>query len=168
MKLWIILLFLGLSFVAKAQQVEHEGVKYDVKGKAIFKDGEDVTASLSVEKQNEIFVIFEKSLIAINETGRTIKLAKSQKEAEKAIHKAEKAQKNAERAQKRSEKELKKKQNVQDDFGKATKKLERYQEKYERMKRKGKLSPNDDAKMLKNIDGYRDDLEKANKKLNRS
>lgn len=168
MKLWIILLFLGLSFVAKAQQVEHEGVKYDVKGKAIFKDGKDVTSSLSVEKQNEIFAIFETSKIADNDADITARRAKEQKKSQKDIKKAEKAQKNAERAQKSAEKELKKKQNAQDDFGKATKKLERYQEKYERMKRKGKLSPNDDAKMLKNIDGYRDDLEKANKKLNRS
>jgi membrane carboxypeptidase/penicillin-binding protein len=155
MKLWILLLFLGFGFAANAQQVISNGVAYEVKGKAIFKDGVDVTETLSVEQQKEIKSTLDKKL-------------KEASKAEKAIKKAEKEAKKAEKAQKRAEKDLKLKQKAQDRFERASKNLSKNQEKYEKLKRKGKLSPNDEIKWLKKLEDYKEDLDKAKKKLERS
>lgn len=183
MKLWLLLLFLGLGLCGYAQEVEYEGVKYEVKEKAIFQDGKDVTSTLSAEKQQEIMAIHEKTKMTALEAEKAVqvaekeqkeaekaaqKLEKERKEAEKAIKKAEKAQKLAEKEQRRAEKELKRKQHAQDDFEKATKRLQQNQDKYERLKHKGKLSPNDEEKWLKRIEGYREDLDKAKRTLSKT
>ena len=68
MKFWILLLFLTFGLNSYAQQVEHEGVKYEVKGKTIYQDGKDVTATLSAEKLQEIKSIADQKAKAEKET----------------------------------------------------------------------------------------------------
>lgn len=163
MKIWIVVLFLGMGLFAQAQEVEHEGLKYEVKGDLIFKDGKDVTHTLSLETKNQIKTTLRNRL---NSEKLADELRSKQKDAEKSLKKAERAQKKAEKAQKRAEKELKEKQRAQDKFQKASKKLQQNQAKYEKLKRKGKLSPDDELKWLGKLEKYRDNLEDAKKKLN--
>ncbi|TDU43181.1 hypothetical protein BXY82_0588 [Gelidibacter sediminis] len=155
MKNWIIVLFLCLGTLVSAQEVISNGKVYEVKGKSIFKDGIDITASLESSEKDAIF--------------KTLKnQQKEASRAEAARKKLEKAAKKSEKAQKRAANELKKKQKAQDKFEKAAKRLEQNQEKYERLKMRGKLSPNDDAKWLKKLERYTKDLDKATKALRRS
>ncbi len=183
MKFWILLLFMGMSFFVNAQEIEHEGVKYEIKGKSIFQDGKDVTATLSVERKEQLMAIHEKSKAALKEAEVAKKLAadkqkevekaaskleKEQKQADKALKDAQKAQKSAEKAQKKAVKELKLKQKAQDNFEKASKKLEQNQDKYDKLKSKGKLSPIDEAKWLKKLRNYRKDVDKTQIKLSKS
>lgn len=184
MKFWIVLLlFIGTGFYMNAQEVEHEGVKYEIKGKSIFQDGKDVTSTLSIEKKKDLFTILEKYKASFEEAAAAkklvaqeqkeaekaaSKLAKEQKEAEKTLKDAQKAQKRAQKEQKTAEKELKAKQRAQDNFEKATRKLEQNQTKYEKLKNKGKLSPNDDEKWLKSLNKYKKKVESARKKLFKS
>ena len=183
MKLWILLLFIGMSFFVNAQEVEHEGVKYEIKGQSIFQDGKDVTSTLSVEKKDALFAIIEKTKASLQEAEEAkklvvkeqkevekaaAKLEKEQKESEKALKNAQKSQKKAEKEQKKAVKELKLKQKAQDNFEKATKKLEQNQDKYEKLKSKGKLSPNDEQKWLKKLNSYRKDVDKSRIKLRKS
>src|SRR5690606_16848565 len=101
MKILMTLLFLGLSFTINAQEVISNGTAYEVKGKAIFKDGVDVTQTLTVEQQKEITSALDKKLKAAKDAEKALK------DAEKESKKAEKAQKQAEKSQKKAEKELK-------------------------------------------------------------
>ncbi len=186
MKFWIIVLFLTVGFFGKAQEVEHKGVKYEVKGDVILKDGKDVTSTLSKEHQIEIKTIFENTKLATKEAQAATleaaaiakeeieakktaeKLAKERKEAEKAMKEAEKAQKRAEKEQKKAERALQNKQDAQDNFEKATKRLSKNQAKYDKLKRKGKLSPNDEKDWMKKLENYREDVSDAKEKLMRS
>lgn len=186
MKLWIIILFLGIGLVGGAQEVEHNGIKYEVKGDAIFKDGKDVTSTLSLEKQQEIKTILKRTKATAMEAAAAaekeaiankaakdaeraaVKIEKERKDAEKALKQAEKAQKKAEKEQRKAEKALKKKQDAQDAFAKASKRLSKNQAKYDKLKRKGKLSPNDEIDWLKKLKKYREDVADAQEKLSRS
>lgn len=152
MRIWMIIFFLGLGLSVNAQEVISNGQVYEVKGKAIFQDGADITATLLTDERDQIFKTLKNNL-------------KDVKDVEKARKKLEKAAKNAEKSQKKAEKALKKQQKVQAKFKKATQKLEQNQNKYDKLKNRGKLSPNDEAKWLKKLDGYKKDLEKARKKL---
>ncbi|WP_299398447.1 hypothetical protein [uncultured Gelidibacter sp.] len=155
MKTWILVLFLCLGTFVNAQEVISKGTAYEVRKKAIFKDGVDITATLEKGEKDAIF--------------KTLKTQqKEAKKAEDARKRLEKNAKNAEKAQKQAAKELKKKQKAQDRFERATKKLNQNQEKYERLKMRGKLSPNDEAKWLKSLERYKKDLDKATKNLRRS
>jgi hypothetical protein len=151
MKIWITFLFILVGCLDNAQVIEHEGVSYEIKGKAIFKDGVDVTQTLSAEKQKAIMGNFEKSQKA------TKKLAKDQEAFEKKLKKNEKDLKKAEKDRKKSEKTLKQKQQAQDNFEKANKNMVQTQEKYDKLKQKGKLSPKDEEKWLKKIEKHKDD-----------
>lgn len=186
MKLWIIILFLGIGLVASAQEVDYNGIKYEVKGDAIFKDGKDVTSTLSLEKQKEIKTILKKTGVTAMEAAAAVekeaiakkaskdaeraaeKIEKEQKDAEKALKQAEKARKKAEKEQKKAEKALKKKQNAQDAFAKASKRLSKNQAKYDKLKRKGKLSPNEDEDWLKKLKKYGEDVADAQEKLSKT
>lgn len=152
MKIWMIIFFLGLGITAHSQEVIKDGKAYEVKGKAIFHDGVDITADLLSDEKS---AIFKSHKAFIKET----------KAAEKAQKKAEKAFKNAEKAQKKAEKELKNKEKALEKFNKATRKLEQNQIKYETQKNKGRLSPNDESKWLKKLDGYKRNVEKARRKI---
>lgn len=145
MRIWILIFFVSLGFTVNAQHVIHEGKAYEVKGKSIFSNGNEVTHDLDQDQKDHIF--------------------KTHKGNVKADKKAEKARKKKEKAQKKAEKNLKKKQKAQDKYTKATKKLDQNESKYKRLKEQGKLSPNDEEKWLKKLDRFKKDVEKRRKKL---
>ncbi len=162
MKIILTLVFLALSFAVNAQEVISNGTAYEVKGKAIYKNGVDITETLTAEEQKEIKTALEAKLKAAKEA------EKAQKQAEKELKKAEKARKEAEKAQKKAEKELKQKQKAQASYDKAAKNHEKAVDTYEKRKNRGDLSPNDEAKWLKKIQKLSESREKASKKLRRS
>lgn len=145
MRIWMIIFFLGLGLSLNAQHVINNGKVYQVKGKSIFHEGNDVTSTLNKENKDNIF--------------------KSHKNNSKATKNAEKAKKKQDKIHDQTVKDLKNKQKAQDKFNKATKKLDQNQEKYDKLKAKGKLSPNDEAKWQKKLEGYKKDLEKTKKNL---
>ena len=155
MRFLIVLLLIGFGFLGNAQEVVAGGVIYEVKRKAIFKDGVNVSETLSDDKKKEILAAFEKKEKMIEET----------KKAEKELKKAEKAQKRAERRQKKAEKELKARERAQSKFEDANDDYNDAIKKYEKLKKKGKLSPNDEAKWLEKIQDLKKDIDKAKRKL---
>ncbi|MBJ7880050.1 hypothetical protein [Gelidibacter salicanalis] len=155
MKIWILVLFLSLGTFVNAQEVISNGKAYEVKGKAVFKDGIDITATLAPAEKDAIFKTLRNQ-------------AKEIKDAENVRKKLENAAKKSDKAQKKAVKDLKRKQIAQSKFEKAAKRLEQNQEKYEKLKMRGKLSPNDEAKWLRNLERYKKDLDKATKNLRRS
>ena len=110
MKFILVVLFLGFGWFSNAQVVEREGKKYVVKKDKILLDGNDVTATFSVEEQAKIKAEFSKLAEEIKlkkkEEERLEKAEKERKKAEKAQNKAEKEQKKAEKALKQKEKSL--------------------------------------------------------------
>lgn len=148
----MMIMLLSLGLAVQAQEVISNGQVYEVKGKAIFQDGVDITSTLQTEEKDKIFKIFNDE-------------SKNLKAAEKARKKLEKSAKEAQKAQKKAEKALKKKQKAEDQFKKASKKLKEHQSKFDKLKAKGKLSPNDEAKWLKKLEGYKKDVEKAKRKI---
>ncbi|MFC4723127.1 hypothetical protein ACFO5O_12395 [Geojedonia litorea] len=158
MKLWIIIALIGFNSVLNAQEVINDGKRYEVKKGKIFHEGTDVTASLSVEERNNIFIQYE----------RVSEDLKLKEKLEKEARKAEKAQNKAEKKQKQAEKALRKREKAQDNYDKAVKKLEQAQNKFEKLKRKGKLSPKEEAKWFEKLDNLTQSSEKAKKKLKRS
>ncbi|TXE08983.1 hypothetical protein ES711_03345 [Gelidibacter salicanalis] len=148
MKIWIIVLFLSLGSFMNAQQVISNGKVYEVKGKAIFMDGEEITTSLLKTEKDQIF--------------------KTLKTQTRDAKRAEKAQKRLEKSHKKAQKQLKEKQKAQSRFNKAKKRLDQNKAKYEKLKAAGKLSPNADVKWIKKLDGYTKTLEKATRNLKRT
>jgi len=173
----VIVLFLGITLSAQAQEVDFNGTTYKVKGKTILQDGVDVTGTLSVNEQIGIREALrnqkaldeqqqkaEKALI--DERKRADKaLEDERKRAERVVKKAESDLKNAEKKQKKAEKELKARDKAQSNYEKAGNKYNDAIKKYEKLKRKGKLSPNDEAKWLEKIDNLNEDISKAKRKL---
>lgn len=152
MKTWIIAFFLSLGFFANAQEVISNGKVYEVKKKAIFQDGVDITSTLEKEEKDDIF--------------KALKFqSKEIKNAEDARKKLEKAAKKATKAQKKATKELKQKQKALDKFNKASKKLKQNQEKFKKLKFRGKLSPNDEAKWIKKLEKIERKVEKLKRKM---
>ncbi len=148
MKTWIVIMFLSLGSFMNAQQVVIKGKAYEVKGKAIFKDGAEVTTSLLKNEKDHIF--------------------KTLKTQTRDAKRAEKAQKRLEKSHKKAQKQLKEKQKAQSRFNKAKKRLDQNKAKYEKLKAAGKLSPNADEKWIKKLNGYTKDLEKATRNLKRT
>lgn len=144
-------LFIGCSS-AKPESVISNGEVYEVNGKAILKNGENVTESLDKKDRSDIFNLRDNQV-------------KTRDRAEKVQAQAEKALKDAEKAQKNAEKELKAKQDAQENFEKASKKLNDAQQKYERLKSKGDLSPNDEKKWMKDIKDLTEDVAKYKKRM---
>ncbi len=164
MKLFAVLLFLGLSLTIQAQEFVFEGATatYEVKGETILKDKVDVTTMLTVEEKKVI-------LEALNEQkgieAERVEVEKKVKEAEKAKKKAEKEQKRAEKKQKKIEKTLKRKEKAQTNFEKATNKYNKTTAKYESLKKRGKLSPVAEAKWIDKIEKLRFKRDKFERKL---
>ena len=152
---WIIMLLIAFSVNLGAQEVSVDGVTYKVKKESIFKDGTDITETLTVEQRNNIKTNLENK----------ISLEKQEKERIAQIKKAEKDQKKAESKQKAAEKALKKKEKAQSNFEKAGKKYEDALNKYEKLKVKGKLSPQDEGKWLEKIEKLKEANDKAKRKL---
>ncbi len=152
MKIWICILFLSLGITAHAQHVISNGVAYEVKGKAIYKEGVDITSTLLKGEKDQIFQTFKKQQRGV-------------KDAESARKRLEKAARKSEKSEKRAVKELRNKQKAQDKYNKATKKLQQNQAKYNRLKERGKLSPNAEDQWLKKIDRFKKDVEKRRKNL---
>lgn len=155
MKTWMIIFFFSIGMTVNAQKVISNGKAYEVKGKAIFKDGVDITSTLLNEERTHIYKALK------NQT-------KEIKDAEKVRRRLEKAAKNSDKAHKKAAKALKKKQKAQDKFSKATQKLKKNQAKFDKLKIRGKLSPNEEAKWLKKLEKNKKDLEKAKRNLQRS
>lgn len=165
MRFLLLLLFIGLGNVLNAQDINLNGVNYEIKNDRVFKAGVDITDTLSADEKQDILQAFDKKMTQIEASEATKKrIEKAEKEQEKA----EKDQKKAEKKQKRAEKELKKRKKAQSNFDKTTKKHKAAISKYEKLKKRGKLSPQDEAKWLEKIDKYKVASEKAKKKLKRS
>lgn len=154
MKNIFILFFISLGFITNAQEVISNGTLYEVRDKAIFKDGINITDNLLEHERAHIFKAQKNHL-------------EEAKKAEKLRKKLEKSAKKAEKSQKKAEKELKKRKKAQNDFSKASKKLKDQQENYEKLKNKGKLSPNDESKWHKKLEGYKKDVEKSKRKIDK-
>lgn len=155
MKFLIFTIIFTLCLTANAQDVNHNGITYKIKGKTIIQDGADVTTTLSTEDQTSIFESFNKQKA----------LEKERKASEKAIKKAENEQKSAEKKQKKAEKELKAKEKAKSNYDKASNNYNKAVENHEKLKDKGKLAPVDEAKSLKKIENLKEATEKAKKKL---
>ena len=162
MKYLILLLLVGFGYTVGAQEVNFNGKTYKIKKEQVFKDGIDVTETLTIEEKQQIRAAFDKKMAQIKESEE---VAKRLEKAEKEQKKAEKERKKVEKEQKKLEKALKKKEKAQSNFEKAVKKHEDAIKKYEKLKTKGKLSPVDEEKWLKKIDGLKDDIDKTKRKL---
>ena len=162
MRFLMIVLFFCFGFLVNAQNVNFDGIVYEVKNDRVLKAGVDVTDSLSVEAKQKITTAFDKKVIKIKAAEETkARIEKAEKEQEKA----EKEQKRAEKKQKTAEKALKKKQKAQSNYEKSTKKHSNAIKKFEKLKKKGKLSPQDEVKWLEKIEKYKTTAAKAKKKL---
>ena len=155
------LMLKGLSIYAQDIKINDE--VYQVKKDVIFKNGVDVTNTLSEEEKSKIFAAFNKQQQQIAEADR---VQKKLEKAEKEQKRAEKEQRRAEKKQKKAEKALKQREKAQANFDNATKKHKAAINKYEKLIKKGKLSPEDEAKWLEKIEKYKDNIAKAKKKLN--
>ncbi|MFD2726165.1 hypothetical protein [Hyunsoonleella rubra] len=155
LRLLLLVIFLMIGVSIKAQEITVNEVVYEVKKDLIFKDGADVTNTLTPEEKTKIRSAFEKQQLQIEEADR----------AEKKLEKAEKEQKRAEKKQKQAEKALKKKQKAQSNFEKATKKHQNATKKYEKLKKKGKLSPQDEQKWLEKIEKLNTNVAKTKRRL---
>lgn len=111
MRYLLILLFLGISFFGNAQEVERNGKTYVVKKGKIMHNGNDVTATFSLEEQAVIKKEYSK---LVNEL-------KQKEKEEKRKKKLEKEKKKAENKQKKAEKELKRNEKLQSNYDKASK-----------------------------------------------
>jgi len=157
-KIFIAMVCLFMVTFVYAQQIEHEGKEYRVKGEKIFLNGEEVTADLLADEQ----------LIIKNKLKNKIATEKKVKSAEKAQNKAENKQKKAEKKQKQAEKDLKKREKIQKNYENAQQKYSDAQNKYEKLKNRGKLSPVDEVKCLKKLENLKENLDKNEKRLKRS
>lgn len=151
MRIWMILLFIGLGITVNAQTVTKDGKAYEVKGKSIFHEGVDVTADLLSDEKSYIFKTHKD-------------FVKAEKKAEKERKKIEKEAKKAEKERKKAEKELKRRNKAIDNLNKKTRKFDQNQDKYNRLKNRGDLSPNEDAKWMKKLNKLKHDVEKARRK----
>lgn len=165
--LFIVFVTIGMSL--SAQEIKVKDDVYEIKKGLIFKDGVDVTNTLSDAQKAEIFAAFEKEKQKLNEEEAAQKnLEKAEKErkkSEKEQKRAEKEQKQAEKKQKSAEKELKQKENAQSNYNKAIKKHKEAQKKYEKLKGKGKLSPIDEQKWLEKIEKLNEKVSKTKRRL---
>ena len=157
-KLFIAIVCLFMVTILNAQQIEHEGKEYRVKGEKIILNGVEVTADLSADEQ----------LVIKNKLKKKIALDKKIKSAEKAQKQAENKQKKAEKKQKQAEKELKKREKIQKNYKNAQQKYSAAQNKYEKLKNRGKLSPVDETKWLKKLESLKESLDKNEKRLRRN
>ena len=162
MRILMIVCFLGFGFLMNAQDINFNGVAYEIKKDRIFKDDVDVTDTLDIEDKQQIMGAFDKKMLQVKEAEETQKRIEK---AEKEQKNAEKDQKRAEKKQKKAEKELKQRQKAQSNFDKSTKKHKAAINKYEKLKKKGKLSPIDEEKWIEKIAKYKEDSEKAKKRL---
>ena len=156
-KLFISIVCLFMMTILNAQQIEHEGKEYRVKGEKIFLNGVEVTADLSADEQ----------LVIKNKLKNKIATDNKIKSAEKAENKAENKQKKAEKKQKQAEKDLKKREKIQKNYKNAQQRYSDAQNKYEKLKKRGKLSPDDEAKWLKKLENLKENLDKNEKRLKR-
>ena len=145
------------STLMNAQQIEHEGKEYQIKGDIILLDGVDVTNSFTKQQQTTIQ----------NKLKNKLALDKKIKNAEKAQKKAVSKQKKAEKKQKQAEKNLKKREKIQNNYEISKKKYKQSLKKYEKLKDKGKLSLEDEAKWLNKIEKLKESIKKNEKRLNR-
>lgn len=148
-KYLILVLIFGLFSVAfNAQNTHVKIANYTLKGSKIYKDGKDVTTTLTEAEQE----IIKKSLQEEKDE------AKAKLKQQKDLKKAEKEIKKETQKRKKAAKALKRKETTQANYNKAKNNLEKTQAKFERLKAKGKLSP------IKEIQ-YEHKLEKLNEKF---
>lgn len=143
---------------ASSYDVVHESDIYKVKGNNIYKNGNDVTESLTEETKTSIQETLDARLALRAEE------EKKQEELEKRLKEQEKIQKQAEKRQaelENKQEEIKKRQEEREDarkaFINAKQTLKKEQKNYNRHLEKGKLSPED----IKQWDNKIEKLEKA-------
>ncbi|WP_052826001.1 hypothetical protein [Neotamlana nanhaiensis] len=147
----------SLSLAVGAQKVKINDENFEIKGERIFKDGTDVTETLTLENKAEIKKAIQQQ--------KEAELAKQAEKVEKEAKKLEKKEKAAEKKRKKAEKELAKKQKAQASFDKAKSNLTKAKEKRLKLQERGKLSPVDEAKWDKKIKSLEEKTAKAKKKL---
>lgn len=156
----LLLLFLFFITVSTyAQEVTVNEVKYEVKEDVIFKDGVDVTNTLSAVEQEEIKRTLSERL------KEEKKLLKEEKRKETERKNSEKKLKKEEKKRKKAEKKLKKQELAIKKLDKAKKKYKKSSEKFEKLKSKGKLSPEDELDWNKKLDKLKKDIERKKRKL---
>ena len=180
MKNLIYILCLCFSVSVFSQQVEVKNTPYNVKNGKIFKDGVEVTTTLSEEDKAQILEkaaakqaeMKEKMAVEKQLEKEKKEAEKAQKKAEKELKQLEKEKKQAEKEKKRAEKERKKAEKEKEllekrkeALEKAENNLKKEQLKYDRLKRQGKLSPVDETKWDEKIQKLTDRVNKAKRNL---
>ncbi len=158
-KITLILFLFFITANTYAQEVIVNEVKYEVKNDTIFKDGVDVTNTLSAVEQEEIKRTFSEKL------KEEKKLLKEEKRKEVERKNSEKKLKKEEKKRKKAEKKLKKQELAIKKLDKAKKKYKKSSEKFEKLKSKGKLSPEDELDWNKKLDKLKKDIERKKRKL---
>jgi len=85
MKFWIVTVFMALGIISNAQKVEYQGATYEVKGETIFKEGMDISETLTETERNAIKAQLNKNI------GKELMAQEKVREAEaQALEKAKK------------------------------------------------------------------------------
>ena len=137
------------------------GNVYEVKGKKIFSNGEDVTQTLTNQETKDVLQTLDQRLKvegAAEEAKE--KIEKEKEKAKKALEKAEKEKEEI-------EKKLKEKKEAREDFFKAKEELTSTKEKYKKLLDKGKLSPLDIEKWEKRVKSAEKEVINAESNLKR-
>ncbi|SEP72154.1 hypothetical protein SAMN05421824_0145 [Hyunsoonleella jejuensis] len=162
MRVVVFLCFVSFSFLLSAQAVKINNDVYEVKNNIIFKNGIDVSSTISADEKSKVLAAFDKNKL---ETAKTKAVSEKLENAEKDKIKAEKQQKKAEKKQKKAEQALKRKERAHSNHNKAINKHKAAVKKYEKLKKKGKLSPEDERKWLEKIEKFNAGITKTKKKL---
>ncbi len=172
MKFIVCIALVAISCTLTAQDLKANGENYRIENETIFKDGKDITNTLSQEERVKIKeALREHQQIqqkAMSDKLEANNVQKTQKRLENRQKKTEKKQKKAEKKQKNVEKKLKQKVKAQDRYDKLSKQLEKSQKKYDKLNKKGKLSPEENAKWLEKIKKQKSRLTKAEKRMKRA
>lgn len=155
MKFFFTGLLLFISTLFYAQEITYNGAKYAVKGKEIFQNKDNVTATLSEAEKAYIFAAFK-----IEETA-----IKEQLEQEKKLKELEKKQKKAAKKLKKAEKLLKKRTLAEKNLKKTQKRLDKETKRHQRLLKKGKLSSESNLKHQNKLKSLKNKVTKAAKKL---
>jgi chromosome segregation ATPase len=157
----IFLMFIAASCGSTEKVITDAGAVYEVKGNTFYKNGEDVTETLTDDKKEAIKSELEERLEAEEEA------LKQKEDLEDVVKEAEKTKEEAIEKQEAIESALERKEKARQAFFKAKDKLQKAKEKYERFHKKGKLSPNEEEEWAKKIEGLEEDVQSAQKELDK-
>ncbi len=168
-KVIITTLLIVFSLSLSGQTIKYNDASYEVKKGTFFKEGVDVTQTLTEEDKLKILEAVDKKKEEMQAAKIKEKqekaVEKQQKQEEKAQKQAEKKRQQAEKEKKKAEKALAKREKLKSNYENAEKKHKQAIAKYEKLSEKGKLSPVDKDKWANKIDKLKLKLEKAKSKL---